>query len=84
MKTKVLNFILLLLLGTATVFAGNTKTEKLKVYGNCEMCEERIEKAVKAIDGVTKADWYKETKMLKVTFDESKVKLEDIHNADIS
>jgi len=79
MKTKVLNLILVFLLGTTAIFAGNTKTEKLKVYGNCEMCEERIEKAVKAIDGVTKADWYKETKMLKVTFDESKVTLDDIH-----
>jgi copper chaperone CopZ len=64
-------------MGTIAVFAEN-KTEKFKVYGSCGMCEQRIEKTVKSMNGVTKADWYKETKMLKVTFDESKVKLEDI------
>ncbi|MDX9880732.1 MAG: heavy-metal-associated domain-containing protein [Prolixibacteraceae bacterium] len=79
MKKKLIIFLSMLLLSTTMVMAGINKTEKFKVYGNCDMCEERIEKAVKAIDGVAKADWYKETKMLKVTFDQSKVKLEDIH-----
>ena len=67
-------------MGAFTVFAGN-KTEKIKVYGNCGMCESRIEKAVKAVDGVSKADWDKETKMLEVTFDDSKTDIHKVHMA---
>lgn len=80
MKTKILSLVALFVFGAMTVLAGS-KTEKIKVYGNCGMCESRIEKAVKAVDGVTAADWNKETKMLDVTFDDSKVKVDDIHKA---
>jgi copper chaperone CopZ len=50
--------------------ANNTKakTETFKVYGNCEMCKNRIEKAVKDA-GVTNASWDTKTKMLTVTYD---------------
>ena len=54
-----------------------TKTEKLKVSGNCEQCKSRIEKAAKT-DGVTKAEWSTESKILVVTFDPSKTSLEQI------
>ena len=57
------------------------KTEKIKVFGNCGMCESRIEKAASGIDGVSKADWNKETMMLEITFDENKVKIDDVHKA---
>jgi copper chaperone CopZ len=69
-----------LMMLTITSFAG-VKTEKFKVYGNCGMCENRIETAVKAIDGVSAADWDKETKMLEVTFDESKTDIHKINKA---
>ncbi len=46
-------------------------TETIKVSGNCDMCKARIEKAAK-VDGVSKAEWNKETKLLAVTFDPSK------------
>ncbi len=75
MKTRVLSLVALFVMGAFTVFAGN-KTEKFKVYGNCGMCEKRIEKAVLAVDGVSSADWNKESKMLKVVFDDSKT---DVH-----
>lgn len=55
-------------------------TTKFKVYGNCGMCEKRIEKAAK-LDGVRIADWSEETKMLTVTFDAQKVKPGQIHKA---
>ena len=55
-------------------------TDSLKVYGNCEMCKTRIEKAAK-IDGVKKADWNVETKMLTITYDGHKVKLDDIQKS---
>ncbi len=78
---KVLNLVLMLLVvGTSTLFA-SSKTEKFKVYGNCGMCESRIEKAALSIEGVTKADWNKETKMIEVSFDNSKTDIHKIHMA---
>lgn len=80
MKTKVISLAALFMMGAVSVFAGN-KTEKIKVYGNCGMCENRIEKAVNAVDGVSKADWNKETKMLDVTFDDAKTDIHKVHMA---
>ncbi len=57
--------------------ASATKTEKLKVSGNCEQCKARIEKAAK-IDGVTKAEWSTESKILAVTYDPSKTTIDQI------
>jgi copper chaperone CopZ len=56
----------------------NQKAE-FKVYGNCEMCESRIEKVAKKIDGVKSADWDQSTKMLTVEFDYEIVELNSIH-----
>ena len=80
MKTKVLSLVALFMMGAVSVFAAD-KTEKIEVKGNCGMCESRIEKAVKAIDGVSKADWSKETKQLEVTFDDSKTSLDKVEVA---
>ncbi len=79
MKTaKFFAAALLLVFVTSTLFAQEaTKTENIKVSGNCDMCKARIEKAAK-IDGVTKADWNKETKILAVVYNPSKVKSDDI------
>jgi copper chaperone CopZ len=54
-----------------------TKTETIKVSGNCEMCKARIEKAAK-INGVSKAEWSDETKVLTLVYDPSKVKSDDV------
>lgn len=54
-----------------------TKTETLKVSGNCDMCKARIEKAAK-IDGVTKAEWSEKTKTLTATFDPAKTSIDAI------
>lgn len=75
MKTKALSLVALFLFGVVAVFAGN-KAEKVKVYGNCDMCKKSIEKAAKAVDGVTSVNWDKKTKMMDLAFDESKT---DIH-----
>jgi periplasmic mercuric ion binding protein len=80
MKTKVLSLTILFLLGAFTVFAGN-KTEKFKVKGNCGMCEKRIEKAAMLVDGVSKADWNKETKMMAVVLDDEKTNVHKVHMA---
>jgi mercuric ion binding protein len=51
------------------------KTETFKIWGNCDLCKTRIEKAAK-VEGVSKADWSTKTKMLTVTFDPSKISID--------
>ena len=80
MKTKILSIVALFMFGAAAVFAAN-KTESFKVLGNCEMCKARIEKAAKSVDGVTAADWNAETKMLELTFDDSKTDAKKVQEA---
>lgn len=75
-----ITFVVAGLLSLASAF-GQPKTEKFKVYGNCGMCESRIEKAAKSVEGVSSADWNKETKMIEVSFDSSKTNLEKIQKA---
>jgi periplasmic mercuric ion binding protein len=62
--------IKLLLMSTFTMLSlaafAQDKTDSVKVYGNCEMCKTRIEKAAK-IEGVKKGEWNEETKMLVLT-----------------
>jgi periplasmic mercuric ion binding protein len=60
---------------TKAVVTDKQKTETFKVWGNCDMCKNRIEKAVKA-EGASSADWNKSTKMLSVTFDPSKTSVD--------
>lgn len=80
MKTRILSLVSLFLLGSVALF-GQEKTEKVKVYGNCGMCETRIEKAVNGVDGVTSAEWDKETKMLEVKFNSPDGDLHKVHMA---
>lgn len=54
------------------------KKEVIKVWGNCGMCKKTIEKSLKDVEGVKSAVWNKQTKMLEVNFDESKVSLKQI------
>lgn len=55
----------------------SVKTETLKVSGNCNMCKATIEKAAK-VGGVTKAVWDVNTKNLSLTYDPSKVTVDQI------
>jgi len=81
MKTKtILTFVAIAFLSITTAF-GQSKTEKFKVYGNCGMCESRIEKAAKGIEGVSSADWDKDTKMMALTFDASKTSVDKVQTA---
>lgn len=41
---------------------------QFKVYGNCEMCKKRIETAALSVEGVTKAEWDVDSKILTVTY----------------
>lgn len=80
MKTKVLSLFLMLLM-TATVAFATNKTEQFTVKGACGMCETRIEKAALSVEGVTKADWDRETQKIEVVFDDEVAQLDAIHQA---
>lgn len=58
--------------GASKTSAQSAKTETFKVYGNCNMCKKRIDKAV-AADGITKADWNVNTKIMTVSYDPAKI-----------
>jgi periplasmic mercuric ion binding protein len=53
------------------------KLDTIKVSGNCESCKKRIEKAAK-LNGVEKANWNEETKMLIVEYNPAIVNNDDI------
>ncbi|HLP63122.1 DUF3347 domain-containing protein [Flavobacterium sp.] len=46
----------------------NAKTETVKIYGNCGMCEKTIEKAGNQ-KKIATVDWDKDTKMATITYD---------------
>lgn len=62
-----------------TVTGGEKTT--FKVYGNCGMCENRIEKTAKSMVGVQSAEWDKETEMLTIEYNPEKVELMNVHKA---
>ncbi|HLG02117.1 MAG TPA: cation transporter [Bacteroidia bacterium] len=70
-------FVLLSGAGLAQTATKN-KTENIKVYGNCDMCKAVIEGALKKKDGVISKRWDKNTKMLTVTYDPSKITIKQI------
>ena len=73
MKTKIASLsVVLLLLGAFSISGQTVKTDKIKVYGNCDMCKERIEKAATSVSGVSKATWDDKTKFLALTYNPAK------------
>ena len=55
----------------------NAKTETVKIYGNCGMCEKTIEKAGN-LKKVASVDWNKDTKMATLTYDATKTNQDEI------
>ena len=55
----------------------NAKTESVKIYGNCGMCETTIEKAGNK-KKIAKVDWNKDTKMATITYDAKKTNQDEI------
>ncbi|MBS2212652.1 heavy-metal-associated domain-containing protein [Carboxylicivirga mesophila] len=78
MKTKIL--VLAMVFSTVLTMAGE-KSETFKVYGNCGMCEKRIEGAAKELKGVSAADWDQKNKMMRVVYDDQQVEITNIHLA---
>ncbi len=55
----------------------NEKKETVKITGNCEMCEETIEKAGN-LKKIAAVDWDKDTKMATISYDDKKTNKEEI------
>jgi len=55
----------------------NAKTETVKIYGNCGMCETTIETAGN-VKKVADVDWDKDTKMAIITYDSTKTNQDEI------
>lgn len=79
MKTKVLFYsIVFILFTTAAMAQGKTVKTNFKVYGNCEMCKERIETALDH-KGIKQAMWDVKKKELEVVYVSSKITEQQIH-----
>lgn len=72
-----------MVLFTTNVNAQNKKTEevKIKTSAQCDMCKERIEKALAFEKGVKKANLDMTTKEVTVTYSPKKIKLEQVKQA---
>jgi len=80
MKTRLVSTIVISLFVTLNVQAV-TKLEKIKVNGQCDMCENRIETTVKSLDGVGSAQWDRSTKSLTVSYDDKKTSMQKIQTS---
>lgn len=58
-----------------------TKDISFGVRGNCGMCKRTIEKAANSVEGIANANWDKDKKLIKVSFDEGKTDVMSIHKA---
>ena len=80
---SIFSIILSAVLFSNTSFAQAVKTDTIKVWGNCGMCKETIEKAATSAKATT-ANWDEETKILQVSFNDSKTSLQKIQQAVLS
>lgn len=55
----------------------NAKTESVKIYGNCEMCEKTIE-AAGNLKKIANVDWNKDSKIATITYDITKTNQDEI------
>ncbi len=82
MKKSVLKYIALCLAVIAFALPANAQNKKQEIkftiYGNCEMCKERIEEALDA-KGIIFAEWDKDTKIATVVYKTSKITEDEIH-----
>jgi len=82
---KKLLLILLVAFTAMSVQAQEKKNKNAKheieVYGNCDMCKKRIEKAAYSVAGVKSAVWHQDHQDMHLIIDENKCTVEDIKKA---
>jgi len=62
--------------GTNSNMTANASVS-FKTWGNCDMCKETIEGSLKT-EGIQTADWNKDTKLMSVRFDSTKLTRDEI------
>ena len=60
---------------------GDMDITSFKVYGNCSMCEDRIETAALSVAGVDSVSWNVKTEELWVRYNKAEADNADIHKA---
>jgi copper chaperone CopZ len=76
--TKIVSAIIAVLFYTNSIAQiKNTKTETVKIYGNCEMCKATIEKAG-SLKKIAKVVWDDKSKMATLTYDDKKTNQDEI------
>ena len=68
---------ILLSLNACNAQINNSKTESVKIYGNCGMCETTIEKAGN-VKKIAKVDWDESTQIATLTYDSEKTTRSEI------
>lgn len=58
--------------------AATGTTDIFMVYGNCTLCEKRIESSLAHVEGVNSADWEVDTKVMTVIYDNEVISLDEI------
>ena len=78
MKTNITTLLCCMIFSIASFAKTETKTEIFKVYGNCDMCKGNIEGALKKKDGIISKKWDVEKKEITVTYDPTKITIQQI------
>jgi len=73
----IMTALVMLSFGMSNAQIKNAKTETVKIYGNCGMCETTIENAGN-VKKVAQVDWNKDTKMAIITYDVKKTNQDEI------
>tara|TARA_R110000868_G_scaffold273926_1_gene533169 strand:- start:3491 stop:4357 length:867 start_codon:yes stop_codon:yes gene_type:complete len=77
LNKSVVAMSLLLSVAFANAQIKNAKTETVKIFGNCGMCETTIEKAG-SLNKLASVDWDKDTKMAAITYDSARTNPDEI------
>ncbi|MEP6684993.1 MAG: copper chaperone [Parafilimonas sp.] len=72
-------FLVMMSFCSATLFA-QSKTDTVKVWGNCDDCKETIEKAAKEA-GAVSADWNMDNYLLVINYAADKTSMLDIEKS---
>lgn len=80
-KNLYITLFALFMLNGAQSFAQSETDTTIIVNGVCGMCKTTIEKAVNSLEGIEKASWDVDSKVLTLTFNSELVTLKEINDA---
>ncbi len=75
---KIVVTITVLFFSIASAQTTTLSDATIKVYGNCETCQRRIEKAAKKVKGVESAQWDSKSKMLMLKYDSTQTSEKEV------